>query len=310
MTLIHPIFKGNDNDDMFIEFGGGKIRKIIWDLNDNNDVILSKYITNDVRNDNNIGYDSDIYNNKCDDITLEYNEYINGYRIGYNIIGNIKGLQFNTNINNKYTCGTFNNLDYDSKLILFNNKYLSGFYYNNNNNAINKISFQFNQLTNDITSLHKRRLNSIFYRRVLSQIGPIQPHKDVENSPETAYDSTKLEIIINKECAHNNGLNGNKDHKALIDELLDKAKNCIEKVEGKFGYIYETKKTWLVFAKLISSEGCLSNIDVDHQAYCVSDVIYLPIMQVQGTATCAPNTNGEYVSIYQNYNEYINIILF
>ena len=285
---------------MLIKFDGGKITKLIWDLNENNDVILSKYTNNDVRNDNNIGYDEDIFNNKCDDIVLEFNEYINGYRVGYNITGNIKGLQFNTNLNNKYICGTFKNLDYDSKLILFNNKYLSGFYYNHNNNVLNKMSFQFSRLTNDLKSLTKRRLGT-----VLNKTGPLEPRTDVPNAPETDYDPTTLVIFFDEECANNftfnsTALNDTMPHEALIDEFLVIGTTCFTIIQSSFGFIFAKSGQWFIFVNFITTEACLANITVDHELYCIKDVVYQPLLSAQGepNVECQDNTNGEYVPKY------------
>ena len=297
---------------MSVSFGKGKIREIKWNLNNNNNIMYIKFITNDNRKSSLIGkYNNNNNNNKCDNIILKYDEYINGYRIVYNISNNINGISFNTNLNNIYSCGILNNnnikYDYDSLMIYKFNQYLSGFYYDDTNNNINKLSFKFNKLSNETKLLHKRRLNTIYFDRVMDVSKPLSITK-----PNTKkFESKKIIIKIDKKCSKYNEIDGNKNHNELFNELLNQESKCLSHINTNFGDngdgTYQTKNDYFVFAKLASQDGCLDQNTINHQAFCITSVEYSPLMELYGDAQCNDHNNSAYVFII--YIIYIYICL-
>ena len=86
----------------------------------------------------------------CPAFILDGDDYINGYRVVYGSY--IYGLYFYTKNNLTYNCTakTINNIYIDSGVILYKNKYLSGFIFDNSL-VMDGIQFFFTELTIDPT---------------------------------------------------------------------------------------------------------------------------------------------------------------
>ena len=125
--------------------------------------------------------------------------------------------------------------------------------------------------------------------RVISETKPLSAREPNQND----YESDRIIILMDIDCVNEKELNNGITKTDLFGDLFGEEQDCLQKTGngGDGNGIYHSTTDYFAFATLIGDAECLEDINIDYQAYCLSDIYFSPKVHGFGDYTCGDNTN-------------------